>query len=81
MSERLSNGQTLTVDRHADEPVTSPPEIAHCRVLQLSMAVCADDEQVTRVMADLWVKMMYFKVWFAVSFFKGERTKLTLPIM
>ena len=37
--------------------------------------------KVAWVMADLWVKMMYFKVRFAVSFFESEGTNLTPPIM
>jgi len=32
------------------------------------------------MMADPWVKVVYFKVRFAVPFFESERTKLTLPI-
>ena len=50
-------------------------------MLELSVAVRTDDQQVARVMADLWVNMVYFKVGFAVPFFESERTKLTFPIM
>lgn len=81
MSERLTNRHTLTVDSDANEPVTSPPEVRYCRILELSVTVCTHDQQVTWVMADFRVKMVDLKVRFAVSFFESEGAKLTLPIM
>jgi hypothetical protein len=74
MRKRLPNGHAFAIDRHANQPVPSPLEIRHCRMLELSMAVWTQDEQVTWMMSDFWVKMMYFKVRFAVAFFEGERT-------
>jgi hypothetical protein len=50
-------------------------------MLELSMAVCTEDQKVGWVMAHGWVQMVYLKIWFAVSFFKGEGTELTLAIM
>jgi len=50
-------------------------------MLELGMTVRTDNQQVAWVMADVWVKMMYFKVSFAVPFFESEGTKLALPIV
>jgi hypothetical protein len=81
MSKRLPNSHPFTIDRHAHQPVTGPLEIGYCRMLELSVTVWTDDQQVAWVVAHIWVKMMYFKVRFTVPFLESERTKLTLPIM
>jgi hypothetical protein len=77
----LSNSDAFPVDRDTYQPDTNPPEISHFCVLELSVTVRTQDEQVAWVMADLGIKMMYFEVWLAVPFLESERTKLTLPIM
>ncbi len=74
MSKRLPDSNAFSVDRDANQPDTRPLGIGYCRVLELSMAVWTDDEEVTWVMTNLWVKMMYFKVRFTVAFFECERT-------
>jgi hypothetical protein len=74
MRKRLPDGQPFTIDRGANQPVPSPPEIRHCRVLELSVTVWTEDEEVAWVMTDLWVEMMYFKVRFTVAFFEREGT-------
>ena len=71
-SKRLPNSEALTIDYHADQPVAGPLETGYCRMLELSVTVWTDDQQVTWVMADPWVKMVYFKVGFAVPFFESE---------
>lgn len=81
MSKWLPNSHAFTIDRDANQPVTNPLEIGYCRMLELRVAVWADDKQVAWVMADLWVKMVYFKVRSAIPFFEAKRTKLTPPIM
>ena len=81
MSKRLPNSEAFGIDRHANQPVTGPLEIGYFRMLELSVTVWTHYQQVTWVVADLWVKMVYFKVQFAVPFFKSERAKLTLPLM
>lgn len=81
MGKRLPNSDAFAVDRRSHEPIAGPLEIGHCRMLELSVAVWAENQQVTWVVADLGVKMMYFKVWLAVPFLEGKKTKLTLPIM
>ena len=50
-------------------------------MLELSMTVRTDDQEVSWVMANLWVKMVYFKVRLAVPFVESEATKLALPNM
>ena len=81
MSERLPNRETLAIDHHADQPVTSPPEIGYRSMLELGVAVWAQDQEVTWVVADLWVEMMYLEIRFAVPFYKSERTELTFPVV
>ena len=81
MSKRLPNSNTFTIDGQPDEPSTHKLEIGYCCMLELSMAVCTDNQQVIGMMADVWVKMVYLKVRFAIPFFESERTKLTLPIV
>ncbi len=81
MGKRLPNSDAFTIDRHSDEPVDGKLEICHCCMLESSVTVWANDQQVGRVMTDLWVKMVYFKVRFAVPFFESEQTKLTLPLI
>jgi hypothetical protein len=81
MGKRLPNSHAFTVDRRTNEPVTGPLEIGHCRMLELSVAVWTENQQVSWVVADVRVKMVYFKVRFAVPFFESEKTKLTFPIM
>ena len=81
MGKRLPNGDTFTVDRRTDEPTTGPLEIGHCRMLELSVAVWTENQQVTWVVADLGVKMVYFKVRLSVPLLEGERAKLTSPIV
>ncbi len=58
MCKRLPNSNALTIDHDADQPVTGPPEIAYHRMLELSVTIRADDQQVTWVMADLWIKVV-----------------------
>ena len=62
MSKRLPNSEALTIDRYGDQPATAPLETGHCPMLELSVTVWTDDQQVTGVMADPRVKMVYFKV-------------------
>jgi len=81
MSKRLPNSDPFAIDCHADEPVTRPPEVSYPRMLELSVTVWAEHQQVTWVMADLWLKMVYFKVRFTVRFFESEGTHLTPSIM
>ena len=81
MSERLPNSDALTINHHSNQPVSSPLEIGYCRTLELSVAVRTEDQQVTWVMADFWVKMMDLKVRVAIAFFESERAKLTPPFM
>lgn len=81
MSKRLPNNEVFTVNRYAHQPITGPFEIGYFRMLELSMTVWTEDQQIGWVMADLGIKMVYFKVRLAVPFFECERTKLTLPIM
>src|SRR5580704_3367828 len=50
-------------------------------MLELSMAIWADNEQVIRVVTDLWIKMVNFKVRLTVALLKGKGTELTLPLM
>ena len=33
------------------------------------------------MVTDLWIKMVYFKIGFAVSLLKSEGAKLTFPVM
>ena len=81
MGERLPNRHAFTVDRHANEPVTSPSEICHSRMLELSVTIWTYHQQIVWVMADFWIEMVYLKVWFAISFFERERAELTLTIV
>src|SRR5207245_8327301 len=81
MRKRLPNSDAFTVDRRTNEPITGPLEVGHFGMLELSVAVWTENKQVTWVVADLGVQMMYFKIRFAVPFFESEKTKLTLPIM
>jgi hypothetical protein len=81
MSKRLPNRETFAIDPPADEPVTSPPEIGYRSMLELGVAVWAEDQEITWVVADLRVEMMYFEIRFAVPFFKSERTDLTFPVV
>lgn len=81
MSKRLPDENTFPVDHHADQPAPDPLEIGYRRMLELSVTVRTDNEQVTWMMSDIRVKVMYFKIRFAVAFFESERTKLTLPIV
>ena len=75
MCKRLPDSYALGIDRHANQPVTGPLEMGYDRVLELRVTVWTDDQQVSGVMAHLWVKMVYFKVRFAIPLFKSERTK------
>src|SRR5208282_434837 len=43
--------------------------------------VWAQDQEITWVVADLWVEVMYFEIRLAVPFFKSERTELTSPFV
>jgi hypothetical protein len=81
VSERLSNREAFPVNRHADQPVAGPPKILHSGVLKLSVAIWTDHQKVIGVMPDLWVEMVYFKVWLTVSFLESKRAKLTFPVM
>ena len=81
MGKRLSNSDAFTVDRRTNEPIADPLEIGHSGMLELSVAVWTENKQVTWVVADLRVKMVYFKVRLAVPFLESEKTKLTLPVM
>ena len=81
MSKRLTNSDTFTINCDANKPIACPFEIGYCRMLEFSVTVWTDNQQVTRVMANLWVKMMYFKVGVTVSFFESERAKLALSIV
>ena len=77
----MPNSDSLTIDHHSNQPVARPLEIGYCRVLELSVTVRTEDQQVTWVMADFWVKMMDLKVRVAVPFLERERAKLTPPFM
>jgi hypothetical protein len=81
MCERLSNYDTLAIDHDGDKPDAKPFEVCHHRVLELSMAVRAQQQQVAWVVTDLRIEMMYFEVWFAAPFFEGESTKLALSVV
>ena len=50
-------------------------------MLQLRVAIRTHHQQVGGVVSDPGVKVVYLKVWFAVSLFEGERTNLTLPLV
>ncbi|HLJ13862.1 MAG TPA: hypothetical protein VKV15_05150 [Bryobacteraceae bacterium] len=81
VSKRLPNGEVFTIDRQADEPAIGPFKISYDRMLQLSVTVWTDNQQVTRMMANLRVKMVYFKVRLSIPLLEGERAKLTSPIV
>ena len=81
MSKRLPNSDSFSIDGHANQPITRPLKIGYYRMLELSMTVRTDDQEVSWVMANLWVKMVYFKVRLAVPFFESEATKLALSII
>ena len=81
MRKRLPNKDAFAINHHTNEPVTGPLEIRYRCMLELSVTIWTDDQQVTGVMANVWVEMVYFKVRFAVPFFECERTKLTLPMV
>jgi hypothetical protein len=49
-------------------------------VLKLRVAVCTHDQQVTGVVTDARIEMVYFEVGFAISFAKRKRANLTLSI-
>jgi len=50
-------------------------------MLELSVAIGANHEEVIWVVAHPWIKMMYLKVRFAVSLVEGEGAKLTFAIV
>jgi hypothetical protein len=81
MCERLSNYDALAIDHDANKPDAKPFEVCHRRVLELSMAVRAQEEQVAWVVTDLRVEMMYFEVRFVVPFLESEGTKLALSVV
>ncbi len=81
MRKRLPNSHALAIYHYGHQPVTSPFKIGYGRMLELGVAVWAEHKQVGWVMADIGVKMVYFKVRFPVLFFESERTKLTLSVM
>jgi hypothetical protein len=56
--ERLSNSDAFPIDRDTYQPDTNPSEISHFCMLELSVTVRTEDEQVARMMADLGIKMM-----------------------
>ena len=62
----------FAIDRHAYEPIADPLEIRNSGVLKLGMTIRTEDKQVSGVMADMRVKVMQFKVRFAISFLESE---------
>jgi hypothetical protein len=81
MRKRLPDGDPSPIDCDTYQPDANPLEICDCCVLELSVAVWTEDEEIAWVMAHFGVEMMYFKVRFAASFFEGERAKLALSIV
>ncbi len=81
MSEWLPNRNTLAVYRHSDQPATGEPQIAYGRMFKLSVTVWANDKEISWVVANFRIKVMYLEVRVATSFFKSERTELALPVM
>jgi hypothetical protein len=79
--KRLPDGDPSPIDCDTYQPDANPLEICDLCVLELSVAVWTEDEEIAWVMADFRVEMMYFKVRFAASFFEGERAKLALSFV
>jgi len=81
MRKRLPNDRALAIDRNGNQPVPCPLEVRYSSVLELSVTIWTEDEQVGWVMTDLWVKMMYFKVRLTIAFFECKRAQLALSIV
>ena len=81
MRKGLAHSNPLPINCDTHELDTNPLKIRHCRVFELSVAVRAQDEEVAWVVANLRIKMVYFKVRFAVPFLESERAKLALSVM
>jgi hypothetical protein len=81
MCERLPNRYALTIDGYANEPVASPPEIGYRRLLELGVAIGTNHQYVIGMMAQRWVKVVYLKVGFTISFFESKGAELAFPVM
>ena len=80
-SERLPNGQTLAIDRDANQPSVRPTKVGYGRMFELRVTIRAYDKEIRRVVADAWVEVVHLKIRFSVTLFEGERTKLAPATM
>ena len=72
MGERLPDPEAPAVSGYSNEPVPSPLKVGYLGVLELGVTVGTQYQQVSRVVAQVRVKVVHFKVGFAVPLLKRK---------